>query len=125
MEILATNTNKPAVVTPGSNVQRNAAPAPVSADAQPVVKPTIPAPSATYQLEQVQRAIEQLKQSIKPALANSLEFDIDQSTGKTVIKIMDVETSRLIRQIPSEEMLIIAEALDRMQGRGGLVKQQA
>lgn len=83
------------------------------------------AQAAAPQLEEVQHAIERLKQSIKPALANSLEFQIDQSTGKTLIKITDKETNTVVRQIPSEEMLTIARALDRMQGRGGLVKQQA
>lgn len=77
------------------------------------------------QLEQVQRAIERLRQSIKPALANSLEFQIDQSTGKTIVKILDSETNTVVRQIPSEEILTIARALDRMQGRGGLLQEQA
>jgi flagellar protein FlaG len=80
---------------------------------------------ATAKLEQVQYAINRLKQSIKPTLANSLEFQIDQSTGKTLVKILDVETNTVVRQIPSEELLIIAHALDQMQGRGGLVQRQA
>lgn len=84
-----------------------------------------PAQRTASKLEQTQMAIERVKQSIKPALANTLEFEIDQSTGKTVVKITDITTNSLVRQIPSEEMLIIAHALDNMQGRGGLVKQKA
>ena len=83
-----------------------------------------PAP-AILTFEQVQRAIERLKQSIKPSLANSLEFEIDQSTGKTLVKILDRETRALVRQIPSEEILTIAHGLDRLRGRGGLVTHQA
>ena len=83
-----------------------------------------PAP-AILTFAQVQRAIESLKQSIKPSLANSLEFEIDQSTGKTLVKILDRETRALVRQIPSEEILTIARALDRLRGRGGLVTHQA
>ena len=116
-----------AITVLNSNVQRPATPAGV---AEPqVAAPAAPAPtpvkSAEPQLEQVQQAIERVKESIKPTLANSLDFQIDQSTGKTVVKIMDLTTNTLVRQIPSEEMLIIARALDNFQGRGGLVKGQA
>lgn len=88
----------------------------------------IAAPSqaqVSTELAQVQQAVDKLKQSLKPALANSLEFQIDDGTGKTVVKILDVETKAVVRQIPSEELLTIARALDQMQGRGGLVKQRA
>lgn len=93
----------------------------------PVVKPEVPQQSSSVQpqLEQVQQAIERVKQSIKPPLGNSLDFQVDQSTGKTVVRITDLTTNTLVRQIPSEEMLTIAKALDAMQGRGGLLKGQA
>ena len=35
----------------------------------------------------------------------SLAFSVDKPTGKTVIKVMDKETDKVIRQIPPEEML--------------------
>jgi flagellar protein FlaG len=35
----------------------------------------------------------------------SLAFSVDESTGKSVIKVMDKETEEVIRQIPPEEML--------------------
>ena len=98
--------------------------APLSSEVSDAPVAQKPAP-AILTFEQVQRAIERLKQSIKPSLANSLEFEIDQSTGKTLVKILDRETRALVRQIPSEEILTIAHALDRLRGRGGLVTHQA
>ncbi len=128
MTILTTNSvSALASPTSAGSTQRIRSIEPVSASVQTVeaaslsVQPQV----ATVQLEQVQRALERLKQSIKPTLANSLEFQIDQSTGKTLVKITDTETNTVVRQIPSEELLIIARALDQMQGRGGLVQQEA
>lgn len=86
--------------------------------------PPVQTPAAAQELEQVQQAIERMKQSIKPELSNTLEFQVDQSSGRTLIRIMDAETQTIVRQIPSQEMLEIAQAIDRMQGRSGLVKQQ-
>ena len=54
---------------------------------------------------------------------SSLEFTVDEDTGTTVVKIVDKETNELIRQIPSEEMLSIAKALDTIKGL--LVRQKA
>jgi flagellar protein FlaG len=128
MTILTTSSiNSVGRATTSSNiyrVQTSTASAP-STEVPPVAPATAPAQALSAQLEEVQHAINLLKQSIKPTLANGLEFQIDQSSGRTLVKILDKETNTVVRQIPSEEMLTIAHALDRMQGRGGLVRQKA
>jgi flagellar protein FlaG len=41
-----------------------------------------------------------------------LHFTVDKDSGRTVIKVIDSETEKLIRQIPAEETLRIARNLD-------------
>jgi flagellar protein FlaG len=41
-----------------------------------------------------------------------LQFTVDKDSGRTVIKVIDSETEKLIRQIPAEETLRIARNLD-------------
>ncbi len=79
---------------------------------------------ATYAADQsqIKKALEEANRMMK-SLGGSLEFNIDQQTGKTVVRIMDTSTNQLIRQIPSEEMLAIAKSLDKLQGL--LIKQWA
>lgn len=72
--------------------------------------------------DQVQQAIDQVQQIVRP-LAQSLQFSIDKDSHNTVVKIVDTETNKVIRQIPSEEMLQMAKALDKFTGL--LMKQQA
>ncbi|GAA5786467.1 hypothetical protein GCM10007860_05450 [Chitiniphilus shinanonensis] len=55
--------------------------------------------------------------------SNSLRFSIDEDTEMVVVKVMDGETDEVIRQIPSEEVLAIAKAIDQF--RGMLIKEQA
>ena len=62
-------------------------------------------------------------QNVTQTLANELKFNIDQDSGRTVVKIVDSTTDEVIRQIPSKEMLAIADALDQIQGL--LIKQKA
>lgn len=65
-------------------------------------------------------------QAANSAMANAqsgIEFSLDSSSGKTIVRILDTQTNEIIRQLPSEEMLQIAKAIDRFQGR--LLHQKA
>lgn len=45
-----------------------------------------------------------------------LRFEIDEATHRVITKVIDKESGDLIRQIPTEEVLRIARAIDKMQG---------
>jgi flagellar protein FlaG len=64
---------------------------------------------------ELQKAVASLWQKAQTA-APKLQFSIDQDTGRSVIKVTDAATGEVIRQIPSEEVLSLDQALDRMQG---------
>lgn len=65
--------------------------------------------------EQVREVARQLQQVTEP-VAQNLQFMVDGETGKTVIRVVDSATKEVIRQIPNEEVLAIARAMDRLQG---------
>lgn len=64
---------------------------------------------------QVTDAVEKLSKfvaSIRPEIS----FSVDQSSGTRVVKIMDSQSKEVLRQIPSEEAIQLAQALDKLQG---------
>ena len=63
-----------------------------------------------------------MRTAIAP-VAQNLQFSIDQDIGRTIVKVVDASTDEVIRQIPSEEIVAIAKAMDKLQGL--LIKQQA
>lgn len=63
----------------------------------------------------VEQAVGKIQETVNH-LAQNLKFSIDEDTGKTVIKVMDVQTQEIIRQIPSQEAITIARTLDKIQG---------
>ena len=72
--------------------------------------------------EQLNQAVKQIQDVIEKT-ANSLQFSIDEDLGVSIVKVIDTESKKTIRQIPTEEVLDIAKALDKLQGL--LIKQQA
>lgn len=46
----------------------------------------------------------------------TMQFSINEGTGKMVIEIKDEKTGEVIRQIPSEEVLQLEKKLDEVQG---------
>jgi flagellar protein FlaG len=52
-----------------------------------------------------------------------LQFTVDQSTGRHVVKVTDSSTNEVIRQIPSEDVLRLSKAIDDFKGL--LVKDSA
>lgn len=65
--------------------------------------------------EQIGQAVRDIRRAVEPA-AQNLNFSIDQESGKTVIRVVDSATQTLIRQIPSEEVMSISHALNRLAG---------
>ncbi len=110
----------------GQPAQANAANGPgqtqglqaTSVDTTNAVKKTDEAPT----LEQVNQAVQNINKSLR-SLNQNLEFSVDSDSKRTVVKVVDQSTKEVIRQIPSEETLEIAKALDTVKGL--LIKQQA
>jgi flagellar protein FlaG len=53
----------------------------------------------------------------------NLQFSVDDTSGDTVIKVIDSETEEVVRQIPSEEILEARHAAEKY--RGVLIETKA
>jgi flagellar protein FlaG len=85
----------PASTTTGTATEPDAAKAAVAS----------PAP------ERLEAAVSKLNDYVQ-SIRRTLSFSIEESTGRTVISVYDAETEELIRQIPPEETLKLAELID-------------
>jgi len=66
---------------------------------------------------QVTAAVTRLNDYVQN-VQRSLEFSVDQQTGRTVIKVLDAETHQVIRQIPPQEVLALAQELSTRETEG-------
>jgi flagellar protein FlaG len=60
------------------------------------------------QLKAAVQEIEQFVQSVK----RNLEFSIDETSGKVVVKVIASDSGEVVRQIPNEEVLKLANSLN-------------
>ena len=62
-------------------------------------------------------------QSFVQSMGRNLNFSIDQTTGYHVVRVMNPETNEVVRQLPSEELLRIAQNMAQL--NSALVNQRA
>ncbi len=67
--------------------------------------------SAGVSREKLDHAISQLADYVQ-SLQRDLHFDVDESSGRMVIRVVDRRTQELVRQIPEEVVLDLAQKLN-------------
>ena len=60
--------------------------------------------------EEIDDTVRELNEHMK-VVQRELHFSVDHESGQTVIKVMDLATQQVIRQIPNEEALTVARKL--------------
>ena len=79
-----------------------------------------PSPTNTDELNNL---VEQANEAL-PVRFSNLKFSVAEGTNINVVRIEDSETGELIQQIPSEQMVALARALDEIK-QGMMLKEKA
>lgn len=79
---------------------------------------TVPAPAAVPPAEttEVESQPQTQEAATPPQAAANLKFSVDEKTGKSVVSLVDPANGKVLRQMPNEEALKVAEAIGRFQG---------
>ena len=80
-----------------------------------VVRNTMPAASTTptpveKEAPELKVAVETVETKVN-SMQRQLQFTVDESSGRTIITVIDRESGEIVRQIPPEELLQIAETV--------------
>lgn len=93
-----------------------------AAPEQPSARQQATAENAGTMFEQVDSAVTSI-QSFVQNIRRDLNFSVDDSSGRVVVKVTDGASGEVIRQLPSEEALRLAESLEEV--RSLLFKAEA
>lgn len=105
-------------IRPPGETQANAADSAAVGGKQDVNRPNAKEPAP----EDTRKALDDINKFVHQ-VTSDITFSIDEDTGKSIIKVVDRQTNEVIRQIPAQEVVEIAKALDKLQGL--LIKQSA
>ena len=121
-------TPKPTAILPSANI---------ADDRQTIAERPGQVVPPVAQTEEKSQSINSEEYELKEAVSNlndyvqnlerDLSFTIDEISGKTVITVTDPESDEVIRQIPSEDLLAIAQHFSELQeseGKGVLIEEQ-
>ena len=53
---------------------------------------------------------------VAQAMSQGVRFSVDEDTGRTVVKVVDTQTDKVLRQIPTVEALKLWRSIEQMQG---------
>ena len=81
--------------------------------AQPA--PPSPPPQPPASVEAAQQAAARINEFLKSSAAN-VEFTVEGTPNRVIVRVVDSATHQVIRQMPTEETLAISRSLDRMTG---------
>ncbi|WP_255989112.1 flagellar protein FlaG [Chitinolyticbacter albus] len=95
------------------------------------IAPAVTVPSDAVQATEAVPSGDELKDAVKKlnemvqvfSNSSSLNFSVDAEARAVVVKVLDSRTDEVIRQIPTEEAIAIAKAIDQFQGM--LIKEKA
>ena len=82
----------------------------------------VAAPTQAVKKDQLDKAIDSINRFLKP-VASSIQFSVDEDSGRTLVKVIDTDTNDVLRQFPSNETLQISKELSKLQGL--LIKDKA
>lgn len=69
--------------------------------------------SKIVKAEDIVSAAARIREHVQ-SLQRDLNFSVDDSTGQVVVQVLDGDSGKVVRQIPSEDILRLAERLDEM-----------
>ena len=98
----------------------------VSNDAPSIITNSAKAPVTQEPSPQnLKSAVNNINQALQQSSSQSLQISIDSSTKRPIVKLMDVQTGEMIRQMPSKEVLAIAQSIDQFLQNGQLLSEKA
>lgn len=73
------------------------------------------ADAAALSANQIPQALEDINK-VLDSWSVSIQFEVDPSYKDVIVKVVDQDTHKVLLQIPSEDVLRIAKAMDKLKG---------
>lgn len=108
---MITEINSTTAALPGSQTQRSAT------GASPVAEEKNAIRENNIALKELEAKVSDINAMVRNT-QRSIHFSVAEKTGDTIIQVFNAETDELIREIPSQELQKVAEAIEAQISEG-------
>ncbi|MEE9466315.1 MAG: flagellar protein FlaG [Candidatus Neomarinimicrobiota bacterium] len=77
-------------------------------------EPTLPVGVSVA--KEVAKVVEDINALVHQVASTKITFDIDEETGRSVVRVLDKETGEVVRQVPPEELLALVARMRQLSG---------
>lgn len=102
---------KPAAPVADHPVEKSRDSVPAVGAIDPAAHTQVDKKEAQSEQEKVKMAVQEIEKFVQSVKRN-LEFSIDEPSGKVVVKVIASDSGEVVRQIPNEEVLRLANSLN-------------
>ncbi|MQA52988.1 flagellar protein FlaG [Pseudomonas piscis] len=102
---------KPATPVADHPVEKSRDSVPAVGAIDPAAHTQVDKKEAQSEQEKVKMAVQEIEKFVQSVKRN-LEFSIDEPSGKVVVKVIASDSGEVVRQIPNEEVLRLANSLN-------------
>ncbi len=99
-----------------STVNRDNRPVPAPAKSANAPRRVAQAQPTSGQVGDISGVVAALNDLVHQVSSTKITFDVDEATGQSVVRVSDKETGEIIRQLPPEELLILAAKMEQLSG---------
>lgn len=64
----------------------------------------------------ISEVVKEINHMVQQVATTKVSFDVDEATGRTVIRVVDKETGEVVRQVPTEELLTLVARMEQLSG---------
>lgn len=102
---------------PGAVFNARATSVPAAISKMPAAKAAADAKDGEVKLsaKQVQQSLEEINK-VLTGFSISVQFEIDPNYKDVIIKVVDQDNGKVIRQIPTEDVVRLSKAMDNLKG---------
>lgn len=79
------------------------------------VSPPESTASVPANTDELSATVEQINEFVQ-SVQRDLRFSVDEDSGRVIVKVLDSSTQEVIRQIPPENVMALAENLESLRG---------
>ena len=64
----------------------------------------------------IAEVVKEINHLVHQVASTKVSFDVDEETGRTIVRVVNIETGEIVRQVPPEVLLTLVARMEQLSG---------